>query len=205
MSCRKIHLADDDQKLYDRVHDNLEVCASYLTLSKKLLNRFSISSGSAIAILPDWVPFDTLVDYSQGSIPPPGLKYGEGERPSDELAVFVEEFLETSKDNVVLCENSDRAHKVLEIWTWSRPPRFSNYGNDEVYYILTRPEDGRDTIGDTLGDTLGHWGTAVCSSCAQIPEGEITDESFFDEVVRNTKHILMSAFDGDGFLIWRPA
>lgn len=49
-----------------------------------------------------------------------------------------------------------------------------------------------------------HWQTGVCSSCAKVPKDDILDELFLDEIVEDTEHIFIPAFDGSGYLIWSP-
>jgi hypothetical protein len=52
--------------------------------------------------------------------------------------------------------------------------------------------------------TRHQWQTNVCSACISVPEGDIPDEAFLDEIVQNTEHIFMPAFDGSGYIIWSP-
>lgn len=199
-----IQLRDDDQKGRNWIRENLEWCAYSRTLSRKLLDRFSTKAGSMIALVPDWVDLDQLELYSQGSIRPEDERYAKGDSPEDQLVAFVKEYLKMSANALVVCENSGDARKTLEIWNWSRRPRFAEYGNDEVYYILVASDSDAEMIDATLSDTLGQWGTAVCSSSERIPEGEIPDASFLEEITANTLHVLMPAFDNDGYLIWSP-
>jgi hypothetical protein len=91
------------------------------------------------------------------------------------------------------------------MWTWSRPPRFSSYGDDDAYYILDPSDIDRDVIDGALGDSLGRFGMAICSSCSHLPGNEIPHEATLDEFIRNTTHVLLPAFDDDGYMIWSPA
>ena len=54
----------------------------------------------------------------------------------------------------------------------------------------------REMLDAALCDSLGQWGVAVCSECQELPGAIIPDESFFDEIVRNTRKILMPAVRG---------
>ena len=137
--------------------------------------------------------------------PPDGpIYFPPGDSPRDLLVAFVVEYLQSAPDTVVVCENSATTRRTLEIWTWSRKPRASCYGDNDVYFILDPSDLDLEMIDAALSDPLSHWGTAVCSSSKQIPEGDMPDDSFLDEIAENTKHILMPAFDDDGYLIWSP-
>lgn len=205
MKPREIRLAADDQKAIDWARENLRVCASERSLSRKLMERLNLSAlGSCIAIVPDWVDLTQLASYTQGSIPPNRLPYADGESPRDALVDFTEQYLLGKRDAVVVCDNTQSAMKSLEVWTWSDPPRFARY-RDEVFYILTATEATREVIDGSLSDSLWRWGIAVCSACSKMPSANSADDTFIDEIVTNTEHILMQAFDGDGYLIWTPA
>ncbi len=206
MTARHVQLADDDQKARTWIRENLEVCAFSRPLSKKLLDRFSTDSGPVTAIIPDWVNISQLAKYSHGSVPPDRSPYRKGESPRDELVQAVLRYLETGTGRVVVCEDSGSARKALEIWTWSRPPRYFEYGRDNVYYLLEPSDLDEEMIDAALGDGLGsHFAIAICSSCSQLPAQVIADDAPLDELVQNTRHILMPAFDGDGYMIWSPA
>src|SRR5688572_19359099 len=163
MSTNQISLPGSDDKAYDWIRENLEVCAWDRKLSRKLLERYAIAGGSIIAFIPDWVKVDQLETYAQGSLPPDHSPYPKGESPLDGLVSFVAEYLQSTKDSLVLCDNSEVAHKTLEIWTWSRPPRFATHGDSEVLYILDPSDIDREMIDGALADSLNQWGAVVCS------------------------------------------
>jgi hypothetical protein len=207
MKPRYIKLAEDDQKARDRICEHLELAAWNHTLSRKLLSRLSNAAGAMIALIPEWVDLGQLITYSQGSVAPPGspLYYAAGESPLDPLVDFAIEYLQSAAHSLIVCENSGRARKALKIWTWSRAPRASSLGDDEVYYILEPSDLDRSLIDAALGDSLAFGGVGVCSSNEQIPDGDMSDDSFLDVIAENAKHVLISAFDDDGYLIWSPA
>jgi hypothetical protein len=206
MKSRTVELADDDPKAIAWIRENLEMCAYAHSLSKKLLGRFSAASGVMTAFVPDWVDLPQLQTYNQGSVPPAGgpTYYRVGDSPLDDLALFVREYLRATKEAVAVCENDGDVRKSMSFWTWGPPPRTWLFGANEVYYILESGETDVELIDSAVGDTLGHWGVAVCSSCARIPERDVPDETFLEEIAENTKHILMPAFDNDGYMIWTP-
>jgi hypothetical protein len=120
------------------------------------------------------------------------------------LIPFVDKFLLKSKDAVVLCENWAATRKGVTDAHFPRESRFLLF-NDEVYHILTSENAGRpESIECTIRESEHHWATGVCSLCAQVPEGDIPSEAFFDGIVASTSHIFTPALDGDGYLVWSP-
>lgn len=201
MNPKIIELAPDDPKALAWIRKNLEVCANGHTLSRMLSSALPTLNWKISVIIPGWVDIGQLETYDQGSVPPDRTPYAPGESPLDALVEIVARYLGEGNNHVIVCENSGSARKTLRIWTWSRPPRFSCYGEEETYYILETGEADAKMINAALSDSLGHWGICVCSSCANAPGLDMPDESFLCEISQNTRHILMSAFDGDGYLI----
>ncbi|REK10798.1 MAG: hypothetical protein DWQ37_15255 [Planctomycetota bacterium] len=195
-------MAPDDPKARAWIRENFEFCAHNHQLAGRLLRQFGLEGGSLTAVVPEWVDITQLVSYRQGSVPPSDLRqYSPGTSPKDELTNFVVDHLRTAPNSAAVCEHSSTARQTLQIWTWSPPPEALDFGNDDVYFLLTPDNAGPDTIRDALGDSLGHWGIAVCTSYKRTTANPDRDR-FIDEIVSNTKHILMPAFDDDGYLIW---
>lgn len=205
MKTQLIRLADNDQKARDLIRQNFEACAYNHTLSKKLWDRLVTASGPMMAIVPDWLDLNQLTEYKYTLLPPGGdVSYADGDRPTEHLVALVGEHLQTNNDAVVVCENLTANCKTYENWQWGPPPPVTCYGENEVYHILKPTDVGSEVIEDSIRQSQFQWGTGVCSSCKQVPEDDIPDEAFFDEIVRNTKQIFIPAFDGDGYLIWFP-
>jgi hypothetical protein len=76
------------------------------------------------------------------------------------------------------------------------------YGEEELYHVLSASNASHQMIDNAISDSLGHWGTGVCSRSEHIPAGILPDDSFLDQIVQNTKHIFIPAFDHGGYLIW---
>ncbi|HTU26761.1 MAG TPA: hypothetical protein VMF30_15240 [Pirellulales bacterium] len=206
MKPRRVELGANDEKARGEIRRHLELGACNHTLSRKLLDRFSTAGGPVAALIPPWVNLSQIAGYNVGSVAPPHSPayYAPGESPRDLLVEFVLAYLQTAADAVVVCENSGAARETLKIWTWSQPPRASSLGDDEIYYILQSSHADPEMIDAALSDSLGHWTAAACSSSGEIPNGDMPDDSFLDLIVENTEHILLSAFDDDGYLIWSP-
>jgi hypothetical protein len=124
------------------------------------------------------------------------------ERPVAHLVAFVQDYLRSNESSIVVCENWawERKHIALQPWP---PPRLSCYGDHEVFHIVTPEMSDPEQVEAAVVDRH-YWQTGVCSACAHVPEGDIPDEAFLDEIVRNTKHIFIPAFDMGGYLIWSP-
>ena len=206
MKSKLILLAEDDHKARDLIRENLEVRAHDHTLSRKLLHYFARWGGPMRAIAPDWLNFNELASYSDGSLAPPGSPsyYAKGESTRDRLIMFVEEYLSVSNDAVAVCENSGAIRKRPEFWSWGPAPPMLFYRAEEIYHVLSSSGTNHEMIDNAISDSLGHWGTTVCSSSKYIPEGTLHDDSFLDEIVQNTKHICVPAFDHGGYMIWSP-
>ena len=118
------------------------------------------------------------------------------------LISFVDKYLLESNESVVLCENVFTMREHIEKFPGeSRHLLFKQ----EVYHILTREDAGNsESIECALREAEHHWMTGVCSSCTEIPRGDISSETFFDTIVANTTHIFTPALDGDGYLVWCP-
>lgn len=177
-------------------------------LSNKLWARFSSHKGPVFALKLSMVDLNQLTSYMHTWSPQGDTTtiedYPIDEWPETQIKKFVFDYLESGSDAAVVCENANATRKMYDNWQWGTLPPYWCYGENEVYHILTPTDIGSKTFKDTIRQAFVNWGVGVCSSCKIIPEKSITDDSFFDEIVRNTRHIFLPAFDGDGFLIWTP-
>lgn len=194
-----IDLGQNDKSAKTHILESLAACAWNHTLSRKLLQRFSASTGPMAAIIGDGyqldrsIAFDHIVSISKDS-------YEHGDYPQDRLVRFVGEYLKSTKDAIILCENW--AATRSEPWMWP-PPRVACFGDDEVYHIVT-PDITEPELIEAAVESRHYWQTGVCSTCAHFLDGDIPDEEFLDGIVCHTKHIFVPAFDGSGYLIWSP-
>ncbi|MDR3232442.1 MAG: hypothetical protein LBT46_02025 [Planctomycetaceae bacterium] len=200
-------LAADNLKAKKQVLENLEMgvlCKH--TLCKKLLQRFSESSGDMLLIAFESLDLDADWLYKYAT-------YCDGKsRPSNSESItwmdsplwglisFVDKHLLKSNEAVVLCENLFADRKIVTV-----SPKESRllFFKDEVYHILTKENAGRpESIECAIRESEYQWATSVCSSCAEVPLGDIPSEAFFDAIVANTTHIFVPALDGEGYLVW---
>jgi hypothetical protein len=203
MKAMFVDLGTDDKKGKDFLRNSLFVCAHDHILSRKLLNRVSTAGGPMTAIVPHGVDLTQLEDYSRGAIAPDDSSpFDLSDRPVAQLVAFVQNYLRANGSRIVICENWawERKHIAMQPWP---PSRLACYGDAEVFHIVT-PDITDPKMVESAVTVRHYWQTGVCSACARVPEDNISDEGYFDEIVRNTKHIFIPAFDGDGYLIWSP-
>ena len=180
--------------------ESLEVCAYNHALSKKLLSRLSSATGPMYAIVGERIKADLLEAHDFSTAPPDGEETGK--RPVEILVSIIGDYLGTTQDAVVLCENWAARRDDIAKWPWP-PPRVACYGDSEVYHVLTREITDPELIEAAIAPSH-HWQTGVCSSCVHVPDGDISDEGFLDEIVRNMRLLFLPAFDGSGYLLWSP-
>jgi hypothetical protein len=201
MKALLIELGATDKRALKFMSDSLSLCAHDHILSRKLLNRFSAMNGSMIAIIPPWLDLHQLETYHRGPQGLSGDTYEDGYFPQDLLVAFIRDYLRENGNRVVVCENWAwrREHIALQPWP---PPRLACYGDNEVFHLLTPDIKDPDQIESAV-ISRHHWQTGICTECARVPEADIPDEAFLDEIVQNTSHIFIPAFDGTGYLIWK--
>jgi len=202
-------LAADDPKAKMQVLENLQMGAHEHTLSKKLLQRFSEASGAMLLIAFETLDLDTdrpykyAGTYCGGQLHPPNyelITWMDTARWG--LVTFVDKHLCKSKEAVVLCENVFAERKDVPNYTKESRMLFFN---EEVYHVVTYENAYMpDSIEQTIRESEHQWAVGVCSSCAEVPQGDVLSESFFDVIVANTTHIFTPALDGDGYLVWSP-
>jgi hypothetical protein len=206
MKSTLVALGGNDEKARSHIIESLSVCANDDLLSRKIIGRFSMAVGPIYAIIGDWLQLDQMSAYDYMIPAPEGSPpFSAGDRPTERLVGFVKDYLRANKAAIVLCENWAAARKdVTELAKWPyQPPRIAFYGDQELYHAVTPEMTAPASIEDSIVPRH-HWQTGVCSSCEQVPDGDIPNEGFLDKIVSNTKHIFIPAFDGSGYLIWSP-
>ena len=197
-------LASNDQKAKMQVLENLQIGSQEHTLSKKLLQRFSETSGEMLLIAFETLDLkaDCLYKYASYDRLPAWESVTWMDAPQWGLISFVDKYLFQTKDPVVLCEDIFATRKSV-----TKSPRESRmlFFKDEVYHVLTSEDAAKpETIECSLRESRDHWAVGVCSSCDKVPHGNISSEIFFDAIVANTTHIFTPALDGEGYLVWSP-
>jgi putative hemolysin len=193
-------LDPDNHNAKSFILESLEICAHNHSFSRKLLRRLSSATGPMYAIVGERITVNVLKDHDFTTTTPDGEDTGL--RPTEIMVSIVGDYLGKTKDAVVMCENWAACRSDIAKWPWP-PPRVTCYGDSEVYHVLTHEITDPEHIEAAIAPRH-HWQTGVCSSCVHVPDGDIPDERFLDEIVRNTKYLFLPAFDGDGFLLWSP-
>lgn len=194
---------DDEVKAKEFIFQSIDICA-YHTLSRKLLEYFGPTSREGIvrAIYDErkLIWRDPALDCTH----PTSVERSNGLRPQERLSMFASEYLSSTRQGIVVCENWFAKRRTYADWDEVVPaPPYNCFGDDEVYHILSNPTDDLDTIEDVI-TPRAHWQTGVCSVCERAPDGDIPDEAFLENIAINARHIFVTAFDNTGFLIWSP-
>jgi hypothetical protein len=205
-------LPESDASARTHFFESFSMGASNHALSKRLSKQLAPASGPFFAIAIESLELDQVEDYRSAGSYGRGKQLHEvrgttmraiGDRSIDGLIRFLNGYLQGNPDGIVLCENWMLSRHHLSTWT-TRESRVLVYG-EEVYHVVTNRDVGNlDLIEAAVREPERQWLTGVCSRCKEIPEGEIHSESFFDEIVANLSHIFVSAFDGEGYLVWSP-
>lgn len=198
-----VNLGPDDSKAKSLVVESVENAAYTHILSRKILDRLSTAEGPLTAIFPSGLELGLLASYDAcWPIPDDEDFHYDGatsERTHVRMARFVAEYLGATEDAVVVCE--DWMASRARIANMIHPELIACFGDDEVYYLLAPKITDLDAIEDAVKPGA-RYQTGVCSTCASVPDGDIPDEGFLDEVTRNARHVFVPAFDGSGYLIW---
>jgi hypothetical protein len=197
-------LGRDDIKARSLILDSLEVTSHDHALSRKLLERWAGAGGSLAAIFNSGIDLGLLSSYDCcWPLPEDESFHYAGatpERTHERMARFVAGYLASARGAVAVCENwlAGRAD-IPKIGC--PPPRIACLGDEEVYYLLT-PEIADSEAIENAVRPRGRYQTGVCSTSEGVPEGDVLEEGFLDEVARNARQIFVPAFDGSGYLIW---
>jgi hypothetical protein len=212
MKWKKYPLTDGDPRAKKHFFESFSLGASNHGLSRRLAHRFGSATGPMFAIAMESLDLEKVADYQWAGTYSGGKQWHEargntavvvGERSIDGISQFLANYLRSSPNAIVLCENWLLSRSDLESWT-TRESRVLLHG-DELYHIATTHDaDNPESIEATVREADRQWLTGICSTCDDVPQSEITSEAFFDEIVAKLDHIFVSAFDGEGYLVWSP-
>jgi hypothetical protein len=213
MKWKYFQLAKEDARAKAQIVDNLTMGAHEHTLSRKLLARVADVGGPIVLIAFESLDLDYphLYKYAayNGGRPEPvdAESFCWTDAPHWGLVELVDNWLHSSRDATVVCENLTATREIVrarkEDGTWES--RILCAGDNEVYHVLTNDDRGNlAVIEATLRESQDFWATGVCSRCADVPSSDLRSESFFDQLVANTKQIFVPALDSEGFLVWWP-
>jgi len=180
-------------------------------LSQKLLFRLHDRTGKFFAIAYENIALDRVTDFKRGAFyadptldgllgmcpyPPYTISH-----PLDGLADFIAEFLAKSDNNIAVLENS--LQKPSFNWTIDAK-RCVQIVGEGMYHVLTRQNDLR-TIKTAIVDAdTGNWLVGVLARDTEFFDGSSLTAEILGEIAMKAQHLFVSAFDGQGFLVWTP-
>jgi hypothetical protein len=200
-----LKLSSDDPKVWDAITTNFEVCRSQHTLPKLIWERYAGTHGQVVAVFPDWIPIENLSSFRYSwTRPLEAGRYEHGLSPKKSLAIFIDDYLRITSGSLVVFENLIADKNTYVDWKWGPPPPVSIYDNSEIYHVIKASGRSLKQIEDVIRKSFFQWGTAVCSIDSYMQDDNICTLPFLSDVSENANHIIIPAFDDDGFLIWSP-
>ncbi|MEO6391375.1 MAG: hypothetical protein ABIP75_05940 [Pyrinomonadaceae bacterium] len=191
------------------------------SLSKILARSLPLESGSISALLPEG--FDQSAVHSLdtgGIIPVPDEVMAKESRrlesggimvpkldTREELEIIVRKFLQENKDGIVVFE--DQTSEPTDPWLKNSGTRIFSYDQEVFHYLVPKDCDFPERINKTIS-AAGGWrfvGTLVLkdeiSSKLQTTSAIATREDL-ERIAASISAVVVGAFDGESFLIWRP-
>ena len=187
------------------------------TLSKLLDERLSSSAGTITTLLPPTVDSEDLLDFMGGEKLPPRPRSEHIRRPGSvfvpiptskrEWARRIHEHLAAGTNRIGVFEDriaqpgDSSLHKVA-------PPLV--FFEDEVYHVVESGSD-EEAIITRLDDAFSipvFAGALTSASDEELPHplsGAAIDRSHLELLASRATAILVGAYDGEGFLMWRAA
>lgn len=182
------------------------------TLSKKTIEKTTFQKGDFFTILPDTAVLDQLYEFSSGGIIPPIPtnevyhieSYPNGFRPNQvittvhELTSFVFSYLAHSTNKIAVVEDymagPDSSH--LDVDNVQKL-----LFDKEVYYLMnskTKMENIYKVI--TTTQEIWHFLTVLSVNVEDLSKNLIDGD--FDKICNNANFIIISAYDGEGYIFW---
>jgi hypothetical protein len=208
----RYQLEASDSRAIEQIKMNLQLAPA---LVEKLRERFTVGTGELFAIALEELDISTLPNFNYATYCLGKTWYDAaktatipiGDRPIDGLILFFEDFLRQSDLGVVVAPNWMERRNSPRMSSESRETCLDAshvaYYGDEVYHVLTPKDTNRELIEDTIREPWHQWFVAICA-IANLPENGEFSNSFLDELIASTNHIVVPAFDGEGFLVWSP-
>jgi hypothetical protein len=197
------------------------------TLASLLLERRDLDGGEVVTFLPSNADLERISNFSQGGVlptPPPethqhyttpdGTKTVLVPVPgtSSHLVTTIQEFLKQGEGRICLFESavarptdgflSSPNAQDLRVLTFE----------ENVYYFLTEDDLDREKINKTVSYAISYLVIGVFAQLSkedqflpieqQITRGEITLDDL-KLLAERTEKIIVGAYDGEGYLIWR--
>lgn len=174
--------------------------ADGLKISNALRGR-GITNGTVVSFLPpngaaSAVQNLSVDEFRHGGITSPAVT-------RDCLADFLLEFMEKSPHR--LCVFEDAGAEPSFSWVQREKPRIFTFRN-ELYHVVFSGLSSKEELKTTIAKSDSTWilvgiATSVPDRSEWMNKTEITSDEI-DVLAQRTEHIIVGAFDGEGYLIW---
>jgi hypothetical protein len=210
---REFNLGDEGIKYIRKCLINGKTLANYL------IRTCNLERGKLITFLPTDTNEEAVKQFTTGGklkeeglkeeiIKPEGSKLTKVPTPNTDLWLvsIIRSFLTTDVKRLCIFENA--LAKPSDPWLSSKKmPVFTFH--EEVYHFLLGTDAENEKIGETIRIATSHLFIGVMTSVPQetgfsLGGGEITSQELIG-FAEKTEKIIVGAYDGEGYLIWRRA
>ncbi|MBA3957781.1 MAG: hypothetical protein H0X51_05230 [Parachlamydiaceae bacterium] len=184
------------------------------TLSKTVLKNIDLTKGDFYIVLPNNALLEELYLLKEGRIIPqeaPFIPYEKNGQKflsqkvtstDEEIKIFVKEYLDANDANLAILED------VLSR-SYDNSINFDSFKtifiDEEVYYLIDHLTS-LDFVGKALIASFQVWHTIyVLTQGIRAEEINALDPQTLQSICKNTTHIIITAFDGDTYIIWEKA
>lgn len=213
ISWEPVPFLEDSYNINSRIDLDFEKTLSFFQkhiqvdriLSEKVLQHINWEEGRFFTFLPSGAAFEQLYDFEKGWILPP---FGKNCRGNYEIVPTMDE--EIAK---YICEFVKRPNRLalFEHYNFSPTNRhifiegidITFFGN-EVYYFANY-KTPQEAVSYTLSDSSLVWHslTVLSEGMESLPK-QLTEEDI-NNVCSHVTHIITTAYDREGFIIWEKA
>ena len=168
------------------------------TFASIILQDLQLASGKVTTFLPEDVDGGSITDFTDSVADDYRRMYSE---THDEIRNFILRYLSKGKNNLAIFE--DALSPDAEYFQKERVQFFS-YGQ-EAYRYLTGNDLNEDKIARTITRARGYPFIAALTSHTKPVTRQVHKAMSDDdlrELAAEIDHIIIGAFDEDGFLVW---
>ena len=186
-----------------------EVMADGLTIFKQILEVIDINQGYIYTVLPDGVDINAIKDYDQGGFTDDYTNRRERVRPiitvEEHVLESIQSFLSACNGNPTCVLEEAISHPDDPCMKRVIAP-YALY-QQEIYYYLTQ-RSNLESIKEAIKEAHSAYPPLLASmanltdeDAAILESGQISLE-FIKRFAEKTEHIIVGAFDLEGYLIW---
>lgn len=200
MASGRLELVRLDERARAYIQEQLDLETVFC---KKLAEVVDLSKGDCFTLLPEKVETDRACDFGSGFRPvnrPPRGGLVPVVSLIDRQSIEVENFLKSSSRAItiiddVAAEKSDPAIAGCKNCIF--------YGT-EVCRVLMAPAS-RQGIREALasGNQIWHGLVALCCPEAELHPASLANPAILETCLASVREIHATAYDGEGFIIWR--